>query len=109
MTGDWDPEHKQKVRSYYSMFIGTICVFLGGALLLWDQRHPHPKTSVEIIVSGGIILLGLVAAMPHTFMPIVSNLIERIPGGPDNSNLLSIEETIQQALRERGDVDDETG
>lgn len=107
MTEPWGDEHRKRVRGYYSMFIGTLCVFLGGILLVWDKKHSNPSTTMELVVSGGIVLLGLVAAMPQTFMPIISKLIERIPGGPNVEPRADLEEIVERMLRETQEkVDD---
>jgi hypothetical protein len=102
----WGPQYKRRVKTYFSMFIGTICVVLGGTLLLLKRASPAEITTFyDVVLGGGIILLGLCAALPQVFMPVIALLIDKIPGGSATISNDILDPLIEELKDERNGME----
>ena len=72
----WSERHKLLIRRIYGMIIGTIMIFMG--IWLIPMMASDGFTIVEGAILLSIILLGLTASMPHTFMQVVSNVVSSV-------------------------------
>ena len=74
----WTPAHRTQVKMLYGFIVGGLLISAGVGLLMWAVITTQ-MSKIVMGLSGSLILLGLVAGMPGTFMPILSYVIKRVP------------------------------
>lgn len=93
----WSAAHRRQVRFVYALVVGGILVFAGIIVCIWAITN-ETVTNMVALLGGGMIVLGLVASMPRTFMPVLSAALKKIPWGksPTNGDLTRTLEAIRE-------------
>ena len=94
----WSDQHRKQVQLVYAMVVGGIIVVFGLTILAWAVMQAGETNKTALIVGGSICLVGLVASMPRTFMPILSYVLKRIPflknGEPSKNEIAAVANVI---------------
>ena len=70
---------ERAVRGMYGLVAGAVLMLAGVAVILFDVFRAG--SDVRVLGMGiGLVLLGGTAALPRTFMPILSAVLKKIPG-----------------------------
>ena len=83
---DPPPDHKRRssdrtvfIYGMYGLVAGGVLMLAGVAVILFDVFRAG--SDVRVLGMGiGLVLLGGTAALPRTFMPILSAVLKKIPG-----------------------------
>ena len=68
------------VYAMYGLVVGAVLMIAGLVVILFDVLTGE-GTEARILGLGiGLVLLGGTAALPKTFMPILSAVLKKIPG-----------------------------
>ena len=76
----WSPAHRRNVKFIYGLVVGGLLIFAGVIVVIWGVTNDEVGNRV-VLLGGGLVLLGLVASMPSTFMPVFSAILKKIPWG----------------------------
>jgi len=76
----WSPDHRRHVRMLYGLTVGGALVFAGIVILSWAAINDRMDLPV-LSVSGGLVVVGLIAGLPNTFLPVFSALLKKVPWG----------------------------
>ena len=106
----WSDQHRKQVQLVYAMVVGGVIVVFGLTILAWAVMQEGTPSKTALIVGGSICLVGLVASMPKTFMPILSYVLKRVPflkdGEPSKNEIAAIAGVID--LVPLDEMDDES-
>ena len=75
----WSPRHRKQVQTVYAMVVGGVIVLAGLIIISWAIMQEGDPNLIALGVGGGVCLIGLVASMPKTFMPLLSFVLKRLP------------------------------
>ena len=75
----WSAGHRKQVQTVYAMVVGGVIVLFGLVILSWAIMQEGDPNLIALGVGSGVCLIGLVASMPKTFMPILSYVLKRLP------------------------------
>ena len=76
---DEQEDHEQRVRFFFSIALGAVLMLAGTGVVIFDVVNQ--PTDLWVLGFGvGLILLGGVAALPGTFVPIFRTVVSKIPG-----------------------------
>lgn len=74
---EWDDRHRMWVRLIYGMLIGTVLI-VGAFHSVLPHLFEGGLDKTEMAFIGGLVVLGLVAALPHTFKEFVGEVVARV-------------------------------
>ena len=70
---------ERAVRGMYGLVAGAVLMLAGVAVILFDVFRDG--SDMRVLGMGiGLVMLGGAAALPRTFMPILSAVLKKIPG-----------------------------
>ena len=83
MTRDeWATAHLKRVRFFYGLAMGGVLTAAGVVVIVYDVLTDGPDLWI-MAFGGGLVLVGGVAALPGTFMPVFSAILRKLPGASD--------------------------
>ena len=80
-----DPD--ARIRAAYPLVIGGLLV-VGGMVIMIAAVLSEQLGRTEGIAGLALVLLGCVASMPKTFMPVFATLMKKIPFGKNGAKTL---------------------
>jgi len=79
---EWSEPHRKQVKAIFALVIGSFIILAGIVFLGWEVMTREvgiPLDKLVLSMGGGLIAVGLIAAMPGTFIPVFSWVVQRIP------------------------------
>ena len=84
---EWTDAHRRQVRMVYGMATGGFLMTAGVVVLIYGMTNDLINDAPVLALGGGLVLCGLVAGAPATWMPILSALLKKIPWGRKNGGI----------------------
>lgn len=76
----WSADHRRAVKTIYGLAVGGVLTLAGVVVIVWAVLNERVEVAT-LGVASALVLLGLVASMPGTFMPVLSAVLKKIPWG----------------------------
>ena len=95
-------DSEQRIRFVFSIALGAVLMLAGTGVVIFDTINQ--PTDLWVLGFGvALILLGGVAALPGTFVPIFRTVVSKIPGRVEPSDI--IERIPKPDIPKPGDED----